>query len=186
MIHPPHKVCVWPANLLVPGVGLVLAGNILLGALVAVVWGLAAGGAVTGLIWPAVIGGGLRLGLWVTAAALYVAMQAALYVRLRAIARNQADPGRDERFKEVLKAYLQGRYVEAEAACRALLRQDPDDADAMLQLGTIARRRGRLAAARRFFRRARYLDDQGKWDGEIGRELASLEVAAASGRGRRR
>jgi Flp pilus assembly protein TadD len=85
-------------------------------------------------------------------------------------------PSYDEEFKKALAAYLQGRYDEAETACKALLRQDPGDVEATLQLGAIARRRGRLAQARRHFRRARYLDDRGKWDSEIGRELAAFKV----------
>ena len=100
--------------------------------------------------------------------------------------------GRDERFKAALAAYMAGRHDEAEAACKALLREDPDDVEAMLQLASVARRRGLLAEARRCFLQARYLDDRGRWDAEIGRELASIEetasrsAAAGVGRSRRR
>ncbi len=109
---------------------------------------------------------------------MYVAAQAALYRYLKAAKARQADGGRDEQFKAALVAYLAGRYDEAEAACHALLRDDPDNVEAMLQLGSVARRRGRLAQARQCFLRARYLDDRGRWDAEIGRELASFEELA--------
>jgi hypothetical protein len=55
-----------------------------------------------------------------------------------------------------------------------LLRADAGDVEATLQLAAIARRRGDAAAARRHLRRARYLDDDGRWDFQIGRELEAL------------
>jgi hypothetical protein len=70
-------------------------------------------------------------------------------------------------------AYLQGKLDESESISKALLSEDPDDVEAALQLGYIARRRGDLAAARLWLVRARYLDDEGKWDFEIDRELAA-------------
>jgi tetratricopeptide (TPR) repeat protein len=171
-----HRIIAWMLNLLAPGTGLVLAGSIAAGVAVAVVWGLAVAGALVGLLWPLLVSHGVAWVLGAVGAGLYLGSQVALYRRLGRFGRFQADTGRDDRFKAALVAYLQGRYEEADAACRALLRQDPDDVEAMLQLGSIARRRGRLADARRCFLRARYLDDVGRWDAEIGRELASMTL----------
>jgi tetratricopeptide (TPR) repeat protein len=178
-----HSIVVWIANLLVPGAGLVLVGSMLTGALAAAVWGLAVTGLLVGTIWPALVWPNLRYGLAVAAVAIYIGMQMALYVERRKAGRRLSDSSRDEKFKTILMAYLEGRYDEAEAQCRQLLREDPDDVEACLQLATIDRRRGRLAAAQRGFRRAWYLDTAGKWDNEISRELASL-VPSAGGPGR--
>ena len=189
MTRSSHRVIAWILNLLVPGTGWVLAGRMAAGIVVALMWGLAAGGVLVGCIWPDMLGSPVRWVLGVAAAALYVVPQAALYGHLHA-AGTQEGGGRDERFKAALAAYMAGRHDEAEAACKALLREDPDDVEAMLQLASVARRRGLLAEARRRFLRARYLDDRGRWDAEIGRELASIEEtasrSAAAGVGRSR
>jgi predicted Zn-dependent protease len=146
----------------------------LAGTVGALAWGAAAVGLLVGVVWPDMAGLVWQSACLAVAVTLYVSMQVILAFKRRRRRLRLADAARDEQFKAVLAAYLQGRYDEAEAKCRALLHQDPDDVEAALQLGTIARRRGKLAVARRWFRRARYLDDRGKWDFEIDRGLASL------------
>ena len=178
-----QSIGVWTANLLVPGAGLILVGSMLTGVLAAAAWGVAVSGLMVGLIWPALVWPNLCYGLAVAGAALYIWMQMALYVERRKAGRRLSDSSRDEKFKTILMAYLEGRYDEAESLCWQLLREDPDDVEACLQLATIDRRRGRLAVAHRGFRRARYLDAAGKWDNEISRELASL-APPAGGPGR--
>jgi hypothetical protein len=176
MTRSSHRVIAWILNLLVPGTGWVLAGRIAAGVAVGLVWGVAAGGVLVGFIWPDMMGTPLRWVLGVAAAALYVVPQVALYGHL---APKAEEGGRDDRFKAALVAYLAGRLDQAEAACKALLRDDPDDVEAMLQLASVSRRRGRLAEARQRFLQARYLDDRGRWDAEIGRELAALDEVTA-------
>ena len=169
-------VLVWGANVLVPGAGLVLAGRVLLGAILAVVWGAAA------VVWiqSRVYGGSPEqfTVFGVGAAAAFVVAQVLLAGRRRAAARRTSEE-RDRQFRHAVEAYLQGRTDDAEAALGRLLRSDPDDVEATLWMGSVARRRGDAALARRHLVRARYLDDAGKWDFEIGRELAWL----AEGRG---
>ncbi|MBL7140120.1 MAG: hypothetical protein ISS74_04355, partial [Planctomycetes bacterium] len=48
------------------------------------------------------------------------------------------------------------------------------DVEATLHLGVLAARSGRRAAAERYLRRARFLDDAGRWDFRIQRELAAM------------
>ena len=178
-MRPSRRLWVWLANLLVPGSGLVVLGRIGVGAAVAVAWGGAAGAA-TAL---STFGGGSRTVLgqttlaWTVAGGLYVGAQACLAFRFRALRRG-ADRDRDAGMKRVIAAYLQGRFQDAEAACWNLLQTDPDDLEATLYLGSIARQRGDRAGAVRFFRRVRYLDDDGKWDFEVGRELEALGEGA--------
>jgi len=177
----PHPAVVWTANLLVPGAGLVLLGRVLAGTAVALLWAAAMAGLLVGLmVWPDAMEAGPVASLGVLAALLYATGQALAFARARTARRLAEDTSRDAAFLEVLTATLQGRTGEAEAACRALLRQDPDDVEATLHLGVLAARAGWPAAARRYLRRARFLDDAGRWDFQIGRELAALKTRAVS------
>lgn len=182
MTHPPaHPVWVWPANLLVPGAGHVMVGRVLAGALYALVWG----GALGGLLLIVIFRADRAASYWpvffaAAAIVFYAAPQVDLMVRLRADKRFSGGEERDQWFKSALAAHLQGRLEEAESICKDLLKADPDDVEATLQLASVARCRGDAAAARAYLARARYLDDEGRWDFEIERELASLGRPAAS------
>ena len=170
-----HRVLLWVLNLLVPGAGLVLAGRLVIGIVAGLAWGLAAGTAIiTAMVHPA--GGSAGLSVLVVAAPLivYGAAQVALARRLRAERKSSQAPDHDAVFREALVAYVRGRFDESETACRALLHADPDDVEATLQLAAIARRRNAPRLAKRHLTRARYLDDSGRWDFEIERELAAL------------
>ena len=165
----------WVANLLLPGSGFVRLGRVVVGSALAVGWGLVVGSAFflalfrtgpTATVWERCLRG--------VAVAAYVGVQAALYGRLRSVARLEGEESRDEQFKSVLVAYLRGQLEEAEVIAKGLLRRNPDDVEATLQLAMIARRRGDTASARAYLGRARYLDDEGRWDLEIERELADL------------
>jgi len=175
MTRMPHRALLWTANLLVPGTGLVLLGRLVLGVLLGVWWGLTLSGFVLAtLVWPDGAGPIVAVLLAASAAAAYVLAQFLCCVRRRAAARHLESDRRDEMFKEALVATLQGRLDDAEATCKSLLRLDTDDVEATLHLGTLARHGGRREVAFRYLRRARYLDDGGRWDFEIGRELAAL------------
>ncbi len=173
----PHPAALWTANLLVPGLGLVLVGRVAAGAALALVWGATAALVVLGtLVWP---GWGGPMGMAGPAAAaglIYLAAQGLLAVRERALRGFRQGERRDAAFREVLEATLRGRLDEAEAGCRRLLAHDPDDTEAALHLALVARRRGRLEEARRWLRRARFLDETGRWDDLIARQWAALEA----------
>ncbi|MBE3068849.1 MAG: tetratricopeptide repeat protein, partial [Planctomycetes bacterium] len=100
-------------------------------------------------------------------------------VQRRRPPRHLASPARDDLFRAALEATLQGRLDDAEASCRRLLRLDPDDVEATLHLASLERLRGHAPAARRYLARTRYLDDDGRWDFQVGRELAALDQADA-------
>jgi hypothetical protein len=163
------KVLVWMANVLVPGAGLVLMGRVLVGAILAVVWGAAAA------VWiqSRIYGGSPEqfTVFGVGALAALAVAQVLLAGRMRAAAR-RGEEERQRQFRAAVEAYLQDRLDDAETILARLLRGDPDDVEATLWLGSVARRRGDAVLARRYLVRARYLDDGGKWDFEIGRELA--------------
>jgi len=171
---PAHPVWIWVADLLLPGAGHVWVGFVKCGAAVAVAWGFLTGGALVLEIFRA--GAAVSPWEWAlrgSAAGVYVAAQVWLWRRLRAI-RRAGRTDRDGLFRSALVAYLQDRMDESESVCRALLESDPDDVEAFLQLAMIARRRGDAATARQHLVRARYLDDAGRWDFEIERELSAL------------
>ena len=182
MARLPNPAAAWTANIVVPGAGIALAGRMAAGATLAIAWGAAVAGLALAIIWPDAVGLAATLALAVAVVGLHAAGQILLFLTLCAAARRMADEGRNDRFKAALTAYLRGEYDESASVCEGLLRDDPDDVEAAYQLGAIARRRGDAAAARKWFLRARYLDDEGKWDFQIGRELEALgaKPAAAS------
>jgi len=172
----PHPACVWASNLLVPGAGEVLLGRVVLGPVRALAWGcLAAAAAYEVIFAPDSYSLTAAICLGALAGGVYLSSQVMLALRYRTRRRWLQDRNRDEIFKAATAAYLQGRLDEAGSLLSRLLRADPDDVEATLQQAAIARRRGDAAAARNGLCRARYLDDEGRWDFEIGRELAALE-----------
>jgi hypothetical protein len=177
MTRLPQPAIIWTANLLAPGAGLVLAGLVVWGAVTALLWGLLAAILVLQFVWPDMGDGKLLAVSVVGVALLFFLAQISLWGRLRGMRRYLAGGVRDEKFKAALVAYLQGRNDESEAICKELLRLDSDDVEATLQLAAVARRRGRLKVACRYLRRARYLDDEGRWDFQIGRELDALTAS---------
>ncbi|MCX5683613.1 MAG: tetratricopeptide repeat protein [Planctomycetota bacterium] len=172
----PHPACVWTPNLLVPGAGEVLLGRIIVGTVRALVWACFASAAVYLVIFePASDSRTVALCLACLAGGVYVSSQASLALGYRKRRQWLQNRDRDEVYKAATAAYLQGRFDEAETLLARLLKADPDDVEATLQQAAIARRRGNDEAARSRLCRARYLDDAGRWDFEIGRELAALE-----------
>lgn len=177
----PHPACVWASNLLVPGAGEVLLGWVVLGPVRALAWGCLAAAAVYQVIFaPDSYSPAVAICLASLAGGVYLSSQVMLALRYRTRRRWLQDRNRDEIFKAAMAAYLRGGLDEAEALLGRLLRADPDDVEATLQRAAIARRRGDAAAARSTLCRARYLDDEGRWDFEIGRELAALELEPQS------
>jgi len=175
----PHPAVVWTANVLVPGAGLVLAGRLLVGGVVALGWAVVLGTLVLGtLVWPDEAGSAAVSVSAVGVVLLFLLAQGLLWVRERSLRRYRESEERDEQFREVLAATLQGRLDDAEAACRRLLARDPDDVEAALHLATLARRRGDARDARSWLDRASFLDDAGRWDFQIERERAAVAAEA--------
>jgi tetratricopeptide (TPR) repeat protein len=171
----PHPALAWTANVLVPGSGLVLAGRLPTGVACAVLWTAAVGLLLLAtLVWPDAASEASTAALAVAAGLLFLAAQGLLYVRMWLLRRHRTDEARDAAFREVLAATLRGDVDEAEQGCRRLLARDPDDLEATLHLALLARRTGRPDEALRLLRRARFLDDSGRWDFQIERDLAAL------------
>jgi len=183
----PHPALSWTANVLVPGSGLVLVGRLTSGVACAVLWTAAVGLLLLGtLVWPNAASAAPVTALAVASGLLFTAAQVLLYVRDRSLRRYRGGEARDAAFREVLAATLRGDRDEAERRCRALLSRDPDDVEATLHLALLARRAGRTAEGVRLLRRARFLDDTGRWDLLIERDLAAClakEPQAAPRRG---
>jgi len=178
-----RSTSVWIANLLVPGAGLVLRGYIVVGVLWAVGWAAAGAGCLLSIVWPDVVAQNLTVPLVAVVILAYAWAQVFLGLAIWRAGRWRADAARDSRFKDALAAYLHGRLDISESVCKELLRRDPDDVEATFQLAAIARRRGQPAVAARYLRRVRYLDDEGRWDFQVGRAMATLKWPA--GRARR-
>jgi Flp pilus assembly protein TadD len=170
----PHPALAWTANVLVPGSGLILLGRLPTGVACAVLWTAAVGLLLLAtLIWPGAASTGATAALAVAVGLLFAAAQALLYVRERGLRRHRAEEARDAAFRDVLAATLRGDADRAADACRTLLLRDPDDVEATLHLALLARRAGRSDEAARLLRRARFLDDTGRWDFQIERDLAA-------------
>jgi len=175
MTRLPHPAALWTANLLVPGAGLVMLGRIVSGTVIGVLWGAAlAAVLLAGFVWRDAGRTAVLLCFVASAVALYGGGQIVVYLRGQALANHLAGEARDAVFKAALVAYLAGRLDESEKICKDLLAIDRDDVEATLQLATIARRRGDTRAAHRYLARTRYLDDEGRWDFEVERELSAL------------
>jgi len=172
-----HPAILWTANVLVPGSGLVLVGRLAAGVTCAVLWTVAVGLLLlVTLIWPDAAPAAAVAGLAVASGVLFAAAQGLLYVRDRSLRRYRAGEARDAAFRDVLAATLRGALDEAEQGCRTLLSRDPDDVEAALHLALLARRAGRTGEAARLLRRARFLDDTGRWDFQIERDLAACSA----------
>jgi len=94
------------------------------------------------------------------------------------------DPARhsaelDRLFREAFDLYLQGRFNESRRRLERILDRDEDDADALMQLGTIYLRTRHPGPARRAFRQCLECEGGAKWRREIDRHLARLDASDA-------
>jgi hypothetical protein len=176
-----QPVWIWLANVLVPGTGLVLSNRVLFGAAWALAWAVATAGWLASAVFQ---GGDVgRAGFSVARVAspvLWAGGQVLLGLWRHRRARAAAGEDADRLFAEAQTAYLRGELDRAEALCRTLRRRNPDDVEAVLQLASVAMRRGDGRSARRLFAQARFLDDVGKWDFEIERGLRAAQQVSSS------
>ena len=70
---------------------------------------------------------------------------------------------------------MRGRQREALKELKRILRRNPQDADALFQLGRLKLEMGKAEGARRFFGRCARVDRNGKWSREIISHLRRLE-----------
>ncbi len=80
-------------------------------------------------------------------------------------------------YRDALEAYLQGRWNDARRRLERILTMDDNDADALLQLGTLYLRIDQPRQARRAFRQCLELEGGTKWRWEIEQALLRLDRA---------
>ncbi len=80
----------------------------------------------------------------------------------------------DSRFMDAQRQYLQGNYIEAEGVLIKLLDRNPEDAEAMLLLGTICRRTKRSKQGLLWLQRTEMIERGSKWRHEISSERRML------------
>jgi Flp pilus assembly protein TadD len=78
----------------------------------------------------------------------------------------------DQLFRQVVEAYLQGRWNDARRALEQILALDEADTDALMQLGTLYVRIDQPHAARRAFRQCLEYEGGAKWRWEIEQALS--------------
>ena len=82
----------------------------------------------------------------------------------------------DHAFRQGQDLYLKGQWAQACELFERVVQLHPEDADALVQLGTTYGRLGRLMEARRTLRRCLRADVQGKWRWEVQQELVHLST----------
>lgn len=80
----------------------------------------------------------------------------------------------DRLFREATDAYLQGQFHEARLRLERIVAMDDNDADALMQLGTLFVRTEQPGLARRTFRHCLDLEGGAKWRWEVQQALARL------------
>jgi hypothetical protein len=80
----------------------------------------------------------------------------------------------DRLFREAQQAYLQGRWKDARLRLEGILARDENDADALMQLGTLYVRTEQPALARQAFAQCLTSKDGTKWQWEIRQALARI------------
>lgn len=89
-------------------------------------------------------------------------------------------PEIDRLYREATEAYLQGRFQEARLRFEQIVAMDDNDADALMQLGTLFVRTEQPNLARRAFRQCLELEGGAKWRWEIRQSLDRLGDAPAA------
>lgn len=82
----------------------------------------------------------------------------------------------DQLYRQANECYLQGRWAEARRGFEAVLALDEDDADALMQLGSLGLRLGEIPQARRSFRLCLETEGGAKWRWEIAQALARIDA----------
>jgi len=83
----------------------------------------------------------------------------------------------DRLYRDAIEAYLQGRWNDSRRRLERILTMDENDAEALLQLGTLYVRMEQPTQARRAFRQCLELEGGAKWRWEIERAIRGLDRA---------
>lgn len=159
------------ASILFPGLGHLLAGRYLKGAVLAVAFALAVDALlVGGLVWPEPFQSA-RLGLGTLAVGIWVYGWAGMGWYLLRNSGADLERRKDYVLSEGLRSLLRRDAPAAQRAFRAVLRLDDRDLEGWLYLGRSCQLMGQWTRARCFYRAARRLDVRGKWSWELERRL---------------
>ncbi len=127
------------------------------------------------LVWTELLGPLPRNVAWLTVGSIWVA---SLPVSFRWLMR-QHDAPQAERtgdlFKQAQNEYLQGHWLETQAALDELLARDPRDAEARLMMASLLRHTGRIEEARQALKELERYDGAARWRWEIASERARLK-----------
>ena len=154
-------------SMVFPGLGHLLSGRYLKGAVLAVLFSVTVQVLLLGMIWPESFGVSrgvflkLAAGIWIYAV-----------VSHWWVLRQWGAPGREVQVEQTMltgiKALLRNDLGEAEEAFRTVLRLDDRDVEGWLYLARTCQLRGQERRAKRFYRVVRRLDRSGKWRWEVG------------------
>lgn len=169
-----HLTLVWP------GLPWLWLRGSLMGLVLALAFGLAVDVAVlTTWIWTGLVEAPFLIALWTATVAIWLVSTASAVAAfpppLRSIRPRQADA----MFLEARNAYLARNWATAESRLRELLEQAPTDGEAQLLLGTLLRRVGRTAEARRALEKLSRSDSGAGWLDAIAAELRLLDADEA-------
>jgi tetratricopeptide (TPR) repeat protein len=131
---------------------------------------------VAGWVWTELLPRGWLVALWSGVGLLWFGASAVTWWGAGSSPSACIDDDSGAEHRQALEHYLGGRCAEAELCWKRMLRQNPEDCDALMQLATLYHRQGRTAEAARALDACRRRDVRGKWNWEISR--AALRVAS--------
>lgn len=132
---------------------------------------------ITTFIWPDLIELSFLLAVWTATAIVWLVSTVSAVAAFPPPLARPAPAEVDPLFVRARAAYLARDWIVAETRLRELLAVAPTDGEAQLLLGTLLRRVGRRAEARRALEQLSRSDAGVRWSRAIATELARLEAA---------
>jgi len=124
------------------------------------------------------LGWGLLATIWLALITVWGVSTWRSFRRLPEFCRNTSRPEAEGLFIQAQAEYLKGRWFEAEALARQLLRQEPRDVEAQLLLASVYRRMTRFTEAKQRLQAASRSAESARWTWEISAELEILDRIA--------
>jgi hypothetical protein len=132
----------------------------------------------TTFIWSDLVEVSFTLAVWTATAIVWLVSTVSALAAFPPALSRPAPGDIDPLFVRARSAYLARDWVVAETRLRDLLALAPTDGEAQLLLGTLLRRTGRRAEARRALEKLSWSDSGARWSRAIAAELARLEGPA--------
>lgn len=134
---------------------------------------------ITTFIWPDLVELSFILAVWTAAAIVWLVSTVSAVAAFPPPLARSVPAEVDPLFVRARAAYLARDWIAAETRLRELLTLAPTDGEAQLLLGTLLRRTGRLAEARRALEQLSRSDSGIRWSRAIAAELGRLEARPA-------